>query len=155
VTPEKGIYTAMIAGFIISALGGSRFQIGGRKSNFVPACFLFLNKLSLMKVLSINVSLPKEVDWHGRKITTSIFKTPVEGRRHVGKLNIEGDGQSDLQAHGGEHRALFIYQKDSYDYWKKELGLAHLHYGQFGENLTVEGLPDNEVCIGDRSGSER
>ena len=103
-----------------------------------------------MKVISINVSLPKEVDWHGKKITTSIFKTPVEGRRHVGKLNIEGDGQSDLQAHGGEHRAVYIYQKDSYDYWKKELGREDLHYGQFGENLTVEGLPDSEVCIGDR-----
>ncbi|MDO6429606.1 MOSC and FAD-binding oxidoreductase domain-containing protein [Flavitalea sp. BT771] len=103
-----------------------------------------------MKVISINVSLPKEVDWHGRKITTSIFKTPVEGRRHVGKLNIGGDGQADLQAHGGEHRAIFVYQKDSYDYWKKELGLENLHYGQFGENLTVEGLPDSEVCIGDR-----
>ena len=103
-----------------------------------------------MKVISINVSLPKEVDWHGKKITTSIFKTPVEGRRHVGKLNIDGDGQADLQAHGGEHRAVFIYQKDSYDYWKKELDRQDLHYGQFGENLTVEGLPDNEVCIGDR-----
>jgi ferredoxin-NADP reductase/MOSC domain-containing protein YiiM len=108
------------------------------------------SKKDLMKVLSINVSLPKEVDWHGRKITTSIFKTPVEGRRHVGKLNIEGDGQADLQAHGGEHRAIFIYQQDSYDYWKKELNLENLHYGQFGENLTVEGLPDNEVYIGDR-----
>jgi ferredoxin-NADP reductase/MOSC domain-containing protein YiiM len=103
-----------------------------------------------MKVLSINVSQPKEVDWNGRKITTSIFKTPVEGRRHVAKLNIEGDGQSDLQAHGGEHRAVYIYQQDSYEFWKKELGRDDLHYGQFGENLTVDGLPDSEVCIGDR-----
>ncbi|MBS1665370.1 MAG: MOSC domain-containing protein [Bacteroidetes bacterium] len=105
---------------------------------------------SCMKVLSINVSLPKEVDWHGRKITTSIFKTPVTGRRRVGRLNIEGDGQADLQAHGGEHRAVFVYQKESYEYWRKELGMAGLCYGQFGENLTVEGLADHEVCIGDR-----
>lgn len=103
-----------------------------------------------MKVISINVSLPKEVDWHGQKIVTSIFKMPVEGKRHVGKLNIEGDGQGDLLAHGGEHRAVFVYQKDSYDYWRRELGLSDLRYGQFGENLTVEGLPDSEVCIGDR-----
>ena len=103
-----------------------------------------------MKILSINVSLPKEVEWHGRKILTSIFKTPVQGKRHVGRLNIEGDAQSDLQAHGGEHRAIYIYQKDSYDYWGKVLGRNDLHYGQFGENLTVEGLPDEEVCIGDR-----
>src|SRR4051812_43413316 len=105
-----------------------------------------------MKIISINVSLPKEVDWHGKKIVTSIFKTPVEGRRHVGKLNIEGDGQADLLAHGGEHRAIFLYQKDSYEYWRKELGRDDLHYGQFGENLTVEGdgLADSEVCIGDR-----
>ncbi|MEO8413270.1 MAG: MOSC and FAD-binding oxidoreductase domain-containing protein [Ginsengibacter sp.] len=103
-----------------------------------------------MKVISINISQPKEVDWHGKKIKTSIFKTPIEGKRHVGKLNIEGDAQSDLQAHGGEHRAVFVYQKDSYDYWKKKLHLEGLRYGQFGENLTVEGLPDNEVCIGDK-----
>ncbi len=103
-----------------------------------------------MKVLSINVSLPKEIDWNGRKVTTSIFKTPVEGRRHVAKLNIEGDAQSDLLAHGGEHRAIYIYQQDSYEFWKKELSREDLHYGQFGENLTVDGLADSEVCIGDR-----
>src|SRR5262249_27870758 len=103
-----------------------------------------------MKLLSINVSLPKEVDWHGQKVKTSIFKTPVDGRRHVGKLNIEGDAQSDLQAHGGEHRAIYVYQKDSYDYWRAQLHRDDFHYGQFGENLTVDGLPDNEVCIGDR-----
>jgi len=102
-----------------------------------------------MKVLSVNVSLPREVDWHGQRTRTSIFKMPVEGRRRVQKLNIEGDGQADLQAHGGEHRAVFIYQKESYEYWQKELGLE-LRYGQFGENLTVEGLPDSVVCIGDR-----
>jgi len=108
------------------------------------------DKLDSMKVLSVNVSQPKEVDWNGRKITTSIFKMPVEGRRYVAKMNIEGDGQSDLQAHGGEHRAVFIYQQDSYEFWKKELDRDDLHYGQFGENLTVDGLPDSEVCIGDR-----
>ena len=103
-----------------------------------------------MKVLSINVSLPKEVEWEGRKISTSIFKTPVVGRRRVARLNIEGDGQSDLMAHGGEHRAVFVYQEESYDYWRGVLGRDDLHYGQFGENLTVEGLADSEVCIGDR-----
>jgi len=103
-----------------------------------------------MKVLSINVSQPKEVDWNGRRVTTSIFKTPVTGRRHVGKLNIEGDAQSDLMAHGGEHRAVYVYQQDSYDYWRRVLGIEGWHYGQLGENLTVEGLADSEVCIGDR-----
>ena len=82
-----------------------------------------------MKVISINVSLPKEVEWHGKKVTTSIFKTPVAGSVRVGKLNIEGDGQADLQAHGGEHRAIFIYQKDSYEYWKKELRLEPVGHG--------------------------
>ncbi|WP_431210079.1 MOSC domain-containing protein [Puia sp. P3] len=103
-----------------------------------------------MKVLSINVSLPKEVDWQGRRVLTSIFKEPVAGRRRVARLNIDGDGQSDLMAHGGEHRAVFVYQKESYEYWSTVLGRSDLHYGQFGENLTVEGLADAEVCIGDR-----
>src|SRR3954453_9004159 len=105
--------------------------------------YLMNNISDAMKVLSINVSLPKVMEWNDRKITTSIFKTPVEGRRHVAKLNIEGDAQSDLLAHGGEHRAIYIYQKDSYEFWKKELGREDLHYGQFGENLTVDGLSDS------------
>jgi len=103
-----------------------------------------------MKVLSINVSQPREIDWQGRKVRTSIFKMPVGNRRHVSKLNIEGDAQSDLLAHGGEHRAIFVYQKESYDYWRTLFGRDDLSFGQFGENLTVEGLPDSEVCIGDR-----
>jgi ferredoxin-NADP reductase/MOSC domain-containing protein YiiM/ferredoxin len=103
-----------------------------------------------MKVVSINVSLPKEIEWKGRTVSTSIFKRPVDGRVVVRRLNLDGDAQADLQAHGGEHRAVFVYQVDSYRYWRERLGRDDLHYGQFGENLTVEGLADDEVCIGDR-----
>ena len=79
-----------------------------------------------------------------------MWKDAVHGRRKVGKLNIEGDGQGDLRGHGGEHRAVLVYQIDSYRYWEKQLGRRDFVFGQFGENFTVEGLPDDEVCIGDR-----
>src|ERR1700732_2675237 len=82
--------------------------------------------------------------------STAIWKTPVQGRRVVRRLNIDGDGQGDLVGHGGEHRAVFVYQIDSYRYWQAQLGRSDFSYGQFGENLTVDGLPDGEVCIGDR-----
>src|SRR5580698_3388488 len=102
------------------------------------------------RLLSVNVGLPRDVSWQGRTVHTGIWKTPVEGPSMVRKLNIEGDGQGDLNGHGGERRAVFVYQMDSYRYWQDHLGRNDFVYGQFGENFTVEGLPDAEVCIGDR-----
>ncbi|MBV9414447.1 MAG: MOSC domain-containing protein, partial [Solirubrobacterales bacterium] len=101
-------------------------------------------------LVSVNVGLPKKVPWQGRDVYTGVFKDPVSGLRRVGKLNIEGDGQGDLAGHGGEQRAVFVYQLESYRYWEHELGRSDFVYGQFGENFTVEGLADNEVCVGDR-----
>jgi ferredoxin-NADP reductase/MOSC domain-containing protein YiiM/ferredoxin len=101
-------------------------------------------------LVSVNVGLPKDVPWQGRSVFTGVFKHPVSGRRRVGKLNIDGDGQGDLAGHGGEQRAVFVYQLDSYRYWERELGRDDFVHGQFGENFTIEGLSDDEVCIGDR-----
>jgi MOSC domain-containing protein YiiM/NAD(P)H-flavin reductase len=101
-------------------------------------------------LLSLNVGTPKDVPWRGKTVFTGVFKVPVAGRRRVGKLNVDGDGQGDLAGHGGEQRAVFVYQMDSYRYWERILGRSDLVHGQFGENFTVEGLGDDEVCIGDR-----
>jgi len=101
-------------------------------------------------LLSVNVGLPKDVSWQGRTVFTGVFKDPVTGPRRVGKLNVDGDGQGDLAGHGGEQRAVFVYQIDSYRHWEHELGRSDFVYGQFGENFTVDGLGDDEVCIGDR-----
>ncbi len=101
-------------------------------------------------LLSVNVGLPKNVSWQGRTVFTGVFKDSVTGSRRVHRLNIDGDGQGDLTGHGGEQRAVFVYQIDSYRYWEHELGRHDFVYGQFGENFTVEGLADDEVCIGDR-----
>src|SRR5436190_16349873 len=101
-------------------------------------------------LLSVNVGMPKEVPWQGRTVFTGVFKDPVSGPRRVRKLNVDGDGQGDVGGHGGEQRAVFVYQIDSYRYWENELGRSDFVYGQFGENFTVEGLGDDEVCIGDR-----
>jgi ferredoxin-NADP reductase/MOSC domain-containing protein YiiM len=102
------------------------------------------------RLLSVNVGLPDDVRWNGKTVRTSVWKSPVDGRRMVRRLNIQGDAQADLAGHGGEHRAVFVYQMDSYHYWERFLGRNDFTFGQFGENFTVEGLPDNEVCIGDR-----
>jgi len=104
----------------------------------------------MARLLSVNVGLPREVTWQGKTVRTAVWKSPVEGRRMVRKLNIVGDAQGDLAGHGGEHRAVFVYQMDSYHYWESVLGRNDFIFGQFGENFTVEGLADNEVCIGDR-----
>ncbi len=101
-------------------------------------------------LLSVNVGLPKDVPWQGKTVFTGVFKDPVAGPRRVRRLNVDGDGQGDLAGHGGEQRAVFVYQIDSYRYWERELGRSDFVYGQFGENFTVEGLSDDEVCIGDR-----
>jgi ferredoxin-NADP reductase/MOSC domain-containing protein YiiM len=102
------------------------------------------------RLLSVNVGLPRKVTWNGKTVRTAVWKFPVEERRMVRKLNIDGDAQADLAGHGGEQRAVFVYQMDSYHYWERFLGRNDFTFGQFGENFTVEGLPDEEVCIGDR-----
>jgi len=102
------------------------------------------------RLLSVNVGLPRDIAWRGKTVHTAVWKTPVQGRRMVRRLNIDGDGQGDLAGHGGEHRAVFVYQMECYRYWESELRRNDFTYGQFGENLTVDGLPDSEVCIGDR-----
>jgi ferredoxin-NADP reductase/MOSC domain-containing protein YiiM len=102
------------------------------------------------RLLSVNVGLPREVQWQGKTVRTAIWKSPVEGPRMVRTLNIDGDGQADLGGHGGEQRAVFVYQMDSYHYWEHVLGRNDFVFGQFGENFTVDGLLDSEVCIGDR-----
>ena len=101
-------------------------------------------------LLSVNVGLPQDVAWHGRTVHTAVWKRPAEGPRLVRRLNIDGDGQGDLAGHGGEHRAVFVYQIESYRYWQEQLGRDDFSYGQFGENFTVGGLADDQVCIGDR-----
>src|SRR5215831_18891493 len=101
-------------------------------------------------LLSVNVGLPQDVAWGGRIVHTAVWKRPVDGPRMVRRLNIDGDGQGDLAGHGGEHRAVFVYQIESYRYWQEQLGRDDFGYGQFGENFTVRGLADDQVCIGDR-----
>ena len=102
------------------------------------------------RLVSINVGLPRDVAWRGEKVHTAIWKQPVQGRIAVRRLNVDGDGQGDLAGHGGEHRAVMVYQMDAYRYWEAQLGRNDFSFGQFGENFTVDGLPDDEVCIGDR-----
>src|SRR6516164_1230800 len=104
----------------------------------------------MARLLSVNVGLPRDIEWRGRTVHTGIWKDPVAGRRRVARLNVEGDGQGDLGGHGGEQRAVFVYQIESYRYWEQQLGRRDFVDGQFGENFTIEGLPDDEVCIGDR-----
>src|SRR6266702_1243825 len=102
------------------------------------------------RLLSVNVGLPRDIAWRGETVRTAIWKEPVQGRRMVRRLNIDGDKQGDLAGHGGEYRAVFVYQMESYHYWERQLGRDDLVFGQFGENFTVDGLSDREVCIGDR-----
>src|SRR5277367_2453081 len=108
----------------------------------------------MARLLSVNVGLPRDIEWKGRTVHTGIWKNPVLGRCRAGRLNLDGDGQGDLAGHGGEHRAVFVYQIDSYQYWREQLKRPDLgdpkSFGQFGENFTIEGLPDDAVCIGDR-----
>jgi ferredoxin-NADP reductase/MOSC domain-containing protein YiiM len=104
----------------------------------------------MAKLVSVNVGLPKDVEWNGRTVHTGSWKAPVSGPRLVRRLNVDGDGQGDLNGHGGENRAVLVYQVASYDHWATVLGRDDLTPGAFGENLTVDGLPDDEVCIGDR-----
>jgi ferredoxin-NADP reductase/MOSC domain-containing protein YiiM len=102
------------------------------------------------RLVSVNVGLPRDITWRGKTVHTGIWKSAVAGPVNVRRLNVAGDGQGDLGGHGGPNRAVMVYQMDSYRYWERTLGRSNLFFGQFGENFTVEGLPDNEVCIGDR-----
>ena len=102
------------------------------------------------RLVAVNVGLPREHTWRGRTVRTGVWKEPVVGRRMVRRLNIDGDGQGDLKGHGGEQRAVLVYQLESYRYWERELGRPEFAFGQFGENFTIDGLSDHEVCIGDR-----
>ena len=104
----------------------------------------------MARLISVNVGLPRDIEWRGRTVYTGIWKNPVAGRCQVRRLNIDGDGQGDTSGHGGEHRAVFVYQIESYSYWEQQLGRRDFVHGQFGENFTVEGLADDTVCIGDR-----
>jgi len=102
------------------------------------------------RLLSVNVGRPRDIEWQGRTVHTAVWKTTVADRVRVRRLNLDGDGQGDLAGHGGEHRAVFVYQRDSYHYWETQLGRSDFVPGQFGENFTVEGLADDQTCIGDR-----
>jgi ferredoxin-NADP reductase/MOSC domain-containing protein YiiM len=104
----------------------------------------------MTRLLSVNVGLPRDIAWKGRTVHTGIWKNPVRGRARVGRLNLDGDGQGDLAGHGGEQRAVFVYQIESVRYWQQQLKRTDFVHGQFGENFTIEGLPDDAVCIGDR-----
>jgi len=104
----------------------------------------------MARLLSVNVGLPRDIEWKGRTVHTAIWKDPVHGRCRVRGLNLDGDGQGDLVGHGGEQRAVFVYQIESYRYWQEQLKRTDFVHGQFGENFTVEGLADGVVCIGDR-----
>jgi MOSC domain-containing protein YiiM len=105
---------------------------------------------SAWSVLSVNVGLPSEVRWRSRSVRTGIGKRPVQGGVRVGRLNLDGDGQADLIGHGGEHRAVLVHQRSEYAHWAGELRRDDLVPGVFGENLTVDGPEDHEICIGDR-----
>jgi len=102
-----------------------------------------------MKVLSLNVGLPRTVDWKGKPVSTGIFKEPVSGRIALRALDFDGDGQADLSVHGGPSKAVYVYPAEHYAYWRRELPDQALPWGMFGENLTTEGLRE-DTQIGDR-----
>jgi MOSC domain-containing protein YiiM len=102
-----------------------------------------------MKVLSVSVGLPREIEWKGKLVRTSIFKEPVQGRVPVRKLNLDGDKQSDLSVHGGVDKAVYVYPSEHYAFWHEQLPGVDLQWGAFGENLTTQGL-DEQIRIGDR-----
>ena len=103
-----------------------------------------------MKLLSLNTGRPRDVEWNGQTVRTSIWKSPREGRLRVASLNIDGDQQSDLSVHGGREKAVYVYPSEHYEYWRRELPEAEWPWGVFGENLTTEGLLETGVNIGDR-----
>jgi ferredoxin-NADP reductase/MOSC domain-containing protein YiiM len=122
----------------VTIAGPAAATMAGERSSPVPV------------LVSVNVGMPKDVSWQGRIVHTGVWKYPVHRPAMVRRLNIDGDGQGDLAGHGGEQRAVLVYQLDSYRHWAQHFGRDDLSHGQFGENLTVDGLADAEVCIGDR-----
>jgi MOSC domain-containing protein YiiM len=102
-----------------------------------------------MQLISVNVSLPKEVQHKRKTVRTGIFKEPVEGRVMLRELNLDGDGQGDLTVHGGVHQAVYVYPFEHYEYWQEKLGRTDLTFGQFGENFTVMGMLEDQIHIGD------
>jgi MOSC domain-containing protein YiiM len=103
-----------------------------------------------MKILSVNIAQPEDHEFEGQTVRTSIFKKPVTGSVAVGETHLEGDGQANLQVHGGIHKAVYVYSHDHYSWWAEKLQRDDLEFGQFGENLTVSGLDDEKICIGDQ-----
>ena len=103
-----------------------------------------------MHVVSVNVGLPREIEYRGRTVRTSIWKTPVDGRVRVTTLNLDGDAQSDLKVHGGPEKAVYAYPSEHYDNWRRELDMDSLPWASFGENLTTAGITESEIAIGDR-----
>src|SRR5262249_42747238 len=102
------------------------------------------------QIVSVNVGRPRDIEWRGRTVHSAIWKDPVHGRRRVGRLNLDGDGQGDLAGHGGEQRAVFVYQIESHRYWQERVKRKDFVPGQFGENFTIGGLHDHAVCVGER-----
>lgn len=102
-----------------------------------------------MKLLSVNVSQPKAISYRGKTVRTGIFKEPVKGRVMLRRLNLDGDGQGDLNVHGGPDKAVYVYTVEHYDFWAHALGRNDFAFGQFGENFTVEGMPEERIHIGD------
>jgi MOSC domain-containing protein YiiM len=103
-----------------------------------------------MKLISLNVGLPRDVTWHGRKVTTAIFKEPVEGRIALRAQNLDGDRQADLSVHGGRHKAVYCYPIEHYDYWRRALPGQEVPVAAFGENFTTTGLLEDTVHVGDQ-----
>jgi MOSC domain-containing protein YiiM len=103
-----------------------------------------------MKIVSVNVGLPREVAWKGTSVSTGIFKSPVDGSVSIKRLNLRGDQQADLTVHGGPYKAVYGYPSEHYVYWRGELPQAELGWGAFGENLTTEGLNEDELYVGDQ-----
>jgi MOSC domain-containing protein YiiM len=103
-----------------------------------------------MRIVQVCVGRPAAVEFDGKTVSTGIFKSPVVGKVEVRWLNLAGDGQADLTVHGGSNKAVYVYSQDHYEYWAKEIGVAALEDAQFGENLTVAGLSESDVIIGDR-----
>jgi MOSC domain-containing protein YiiM len=106
--------------------------------------------MSALKLWSVNVGMPREVDWHGRLVRTSIFKSPVFSPVRVARLNLEGDQQSDLTVHGGIHKAVYVYPSEHHQFWREEIPDLKVPWGMFGENFTTEGLLEGAINIGDR-----
>ena len=106
--------------------------------------------MSAAKLISVNVGLPREVDWDRKKVMTGIFKEPVDAAVMLRTLNLDGDRQADLSVHGGVSKAVYAYPAAHYEYWKKELPEMQLPYGMFGENFTTQGLSEETVNVGDR-----